>query len=111
MLCAQPRLENRHPVKLWEGSDLFSDNGSYSNNHYVYFDADNIFVNPYGTRCLENLYTQPNDTDARDKLYRKLDRNERDKLYDTIEHAFKNQELVPMPDFRKLGKGGKDIID
>ncbi|MBR6057262.1 MAG: hypothetical protein IKP58_03730, partial [Victivallales bacterium] len=90
---------------------LYSGNGSSDNYHYVCFETRHVFINPYGTRCLEHLYTYPDDTDARDKLHRKLDWDERDKLYDTIDQAFRNQELVPMPDFRKLGKGGKDIID
>ena len=90
---------------------LFSKNGSSGKYHYVRFEADNIFINPYGTRCLEHLYTYPDDTDAWDELQRKLDWDELDKLKDTIDQAFRNQELVPMPDFRKLGKGGKDIID
>ena len=80
-------------------------------DRWISFTVSGVFINPYGTRCLEHLYTYPDDTEALDELHRKLDWDELDKLKDTIDQAFRNQELVPMPDFRKLGKGGKDIID
>ena len=73
---------------------------------WVYIHVDETVINPYGTRSLENLFTYPRDWG---KL--KLDWDELGRLQDIIRDAFQKQELVPMPDFRRLGKGGRDIID